>query len=69
VVLTSGAQYTAPRTSLGKFQRAVPEVWFRVIHLSAGDVNGCADLREQTVEVTLGPWGAFETGNLGRLTS
>ncbi len=47
---------------------ASPEVWFRIVHLSADHVNGYAEPREQTVEVTLGPDWAFEAGNLGRLT-
>ena len=43
-----------------------PEVWFRIVHLSAHHVNGCAELSEQTVEVALGPAGAFDNGNMGR---
>jgi hypothetical protein len=58
----------APRISLGKFRRAVPEVWFRIIHVSAEHAKGSIELREQTVEVALGPEGAFENGNIGRLT-
>ena len=58
----------APRTSLGKSRRAVPEVWFRIIHVSADHVKGSVELREQTVEVALGPDGAFENGNVGVLT-
>ena len=45
-----------------------PEVWFRIVHLSADHVNGCAEPCEQTVDVSLGPEWAFETGNLGSLT-
>jgi len=58
----------APRISLGKFRRTLPEVWFRIIHLSADHVKSCAELREQTVEVALGPDRAFENGNIGVLT-
>lgn len=58
----------APRFSLGKFRRAVPEVWFRIVHVAADHVKGCVDLREQTVEIALGPEGAFENGNIGVLT-
>jgi len=46
----------------------VPEVWFRIIHVSADHVKGSVELREQTVEVALGPDGAFENGNIGVLT-
>jgi len=58
----------APRTSLDKFRQAVPEVWFRIIHVAADHVKDSAELREQAVEVALGPEGAFENGNSGRLT-
>ncbi len=58
----------APRSSLGKFRRAVPEVWFRITHVSADHVKGSVELRDQTVEVALGPEGAFENGNIGVLT-
>jgi hypothetical protein len=50
-----------PRTSLGKFRRAVPEVWFRIIHVSTDHVKGSVELREQTVEVALGPEGRSRT--------
>jgi len=53
----------APSIPLGAFRRAVPEVWFRMKHLSADDVNGSAQLREQTVEVALEPEGQFQNGN------
>jgi hypothetical protein len=45
-----------------------PEIWFRIVHVTLNDVNGSASHREQTVEVTLGPDWAFETGGLGSLT-
>jgi hypothetical protein len=46
-----------------------PEVWFRVVHLGQGCFNGAlvAAYREQTVEIALGPKGAFENGNIGTL--
>ena len=46
-----------------------PEVWFRIVH-STLDRHGTpvAAHREQTVEITLGPKGAFENGNIGTLT-
>jgi len=58
----------APRFSLGKFRRAAPEVWFRIVHAAADHAKSCVDLREQTVEIALGPEGAFENGNIGVLT-
>ena len=58
----------APRISLGKSRRTVPEVWFRIVHIAADHVKGSLGLREQTVEVALGPDGAFENGNIGVLT-
>jgi len=57
-----------PRGSLGKFRRVVPEVMFRIIHIAADHVKGSLELREQTLEVALGPKGAFENGNVGTLT-
>ena len=71
----------APRASLGKSRRAVPEVWFRIVHVAADHVKGSLELRQQTVEVALGPDGAFDlpaaphgvtaqagNGNIGVLT-
>ena len=58
----------APRTSLYKFRRAVPEVWFRIVHVTPDHANGLVEYREQTVEVALGPDGAFKNGNVGHLT-
>ena len=43
-----------------------PEVWFKIVHVTLDEVNPAA-YRDQTVEVTLGPWNAFENGNVGRL--
>ena len=43
-----------------------PEVWFKIVHVTLDEVNPAA-YRDQTVEVTLGPWNAFENGNIGRL--
>ena len=37
------------------------------MHLTVSTSGGSAAYREQTIEVTLGPKGAFETANLGRL--
>ena len=41
---------------------------FRIIHIAADHVKGSLELREQTLEVALGPKGAFENGNVGTLT-
>lgn len=43
-----------------------PEIWFKIVHVTLDDVNPAA-YRDQTVEVTLGPWNAFENGNVGQL--
>jgi hypothetical protein len=49
---------------------AEPEIWFRIVHVAVDGANGTpvAAYREQTVEIALGPKGAFENGNVGRLT-
>jgi hypothetical protein len=46
-----------------------PEVWFRIVHVAQDGNNGApvAAYREQTVEIALGPKGAFENGNIGAL--
>ena len=50
--------------------RAEPEVWFRIVHITLDRQDGApaATYREQTVEIALGPKGAFENGNIGTLT-
>ncbi len=45
-----------------------PEVWFRIVHVTLECSAGSAAYREQTVEIALGPKGAFENGNIGTLT-
>ncbi len=47
---------------------AEPEVWFRIVHITLEDTFGSVAYREQTVEIALGPHGAFENGNIGILT-
>ena len=49
---------------------AEPEIYFRIIHVTLDARNGgpVAAYREQTVEIALGPKGAFENGNIGTLT-
>jgi hypothetical protein len=46
------------------------EVWFRIRHVAVDGGNSASDATycDQTVEVTLGPKGAFKTGDLGVLT-
>ena len=46
-----------------------PEVYFRIVHLAQNAQSGAivATYREQTVEIALGPKGAFENGNIGAL--
>jgi len=39
------------RSSLGTSRKAVPEIWFRIIHVAAEHVKGSPELREQTIEV------------------
>jgi hypothetical protein len=46
---------------------AQPEIWFRIVHVAV-DGAPVAAYREQTVEIALGPKGAFENGNIGTLT-
>jgi hypothetical protein len=50
--------------------RVEPEVYFRIVHAAQGAHTGAsvAPYREQTVEIALGPKGAFENGNIGALT-
>lgn len=60
-----------PRECAGVLTTQVtPEVWFRVVHLARGSHNSAplATYHEQTVEIALGPQGAFENGNIGTLT-
>jgi len=58
------------RSTNGRASLAEPEVWFRIVHVAVDGTNGApvAAYREQTVEIALGPKGAFENGNVGRLT-
>ncbi|MEK7773052.1 MAG: hypothetical protein AAB307_01785 [Deltaproteobacteria bacterium] len=48
----------------GKGQ-AEPEVYFRIVHVTPADNNVFSTYHEQTVEITLGPKGAFESENIG----
>jgi len=46
-----------------------PEIYFRIVHAAQNGHSGTpvAAYREQTVEIALGPKGAFENGNIGNL--
>ncbi|OGP37718.1 MAG: hypothetical protein A2X98_02745 [Deltaproteobacteria bacterium GWC2_66_88] len=46
-----------------------PEVWFRIVHAALENRNDGpgAACYAQTVEIALGPKGAFENGNIGAL--
>jgi hypothetical protein len=71
------------RSTNGRASLAEPEIWFRIVHVAVpararaghacaggdgADGAPVAAYREQTVEIALGPQGAFENGNIGRLT-
>ncbi len=43
-------------------------MWFRIVHITLEDPSRSAIYVEQTVEIALGPKGAFENGNIGTLT-
>ena len=43
-------------------------MWFRIVHVTLNESVGSTTYVEQTVEVALGPKGAFENGNIGTLT-
>jgi hypothetical protein len=47
-----------------------PEIYFRIVHAAQNGHSGTpvAAYREQTVEIALGPRGAFENGTIGALT-
>ena len=46
-----------------------PEIYFRIVHAAQNGHSGTpvAAYREQTVEIALGPKGAFKNGNIGNL--
>ena len=54
----------------GRRGRAETEIWFRIRHVALDGGDGASEPSycEQTVEVTLGPKGAFKKDNLGFLT-
>ena len=55
------------RTTL---RQATPEVWFRIVHVATHGPNDASGptYGEQTVEIALGPNGAFQDGNVAALT-
>jgi hypothetical protein len=57
----------APRLSrnTNRNKIAEPEVWFRIVHVTPENNSDFSDCQEQTVEIALGPKGAFENGNIG----
>ena len=57
-----------PKRSRFRTQRdGPPEVWFRISHIAPNSLAIIPEpeLLEQTVEIALGPEGAFENGNVG----
>ncbi|MBI1913131.1 MAG: hypothetical protein HYS21_14185 [Deltaproteobacteria bacterium] len=42
-----------------------PEVYIRIVHVTPENTSYFSTLREQTVEIALGPKGVFENGNIG----
>ena len=59
----------APQMSRSTNRQVDPEVWFRIFHLAQVGHPGSpvAPYCEQTVEIALGPKGAFENGNIDAL--
>jgi hypothetical protein len=59
----------APQMCRSTNRQVEPEVWFRIVHLTQDAQSGApvAAYREQTVEIALGPKGAFENGNFSAL--
>ena len=65
-----GREMLAPRMCRSTNRQSDPEAWFRIVHLAQDPDNGApmTAYREQTVEIVLGPKGAFVNGNFGALT-
>ena len=70
---TSGVLYgKSSLTRRAGQERSQPEVWFRVVHVGLHGQNPVSEddmsaYREQIVEITLGPKGAFSKSNMGAL--
>lgn len=60
----------APQRCRSTNRQPEPEVYFRIVHAAQNIHNfpPVATYREQTVEIALGPKGAFENGNLDAMT-
>ena len=62
----------APRMRQSTNWRGVaePQVWFRIVHVATDGHHRAlgTPYREQTVEIALGPKGAFRNGNVGAVT-
>ncbi len=58
------------RQSTNRHRVAEPQVWFRIVHVAADGHHGTLGdaMREQTVEIALGPKGAFRNGNVGAVS-
>lgn len=58
-----------PRMCRSTNRQAEPEVWFRIVHTAQVGHHGdpAAAHSEQTIEIALGPKGAFENGNISAL--
>ncbi len=58
------------RPSTNRRSVAESQVWFRIIHVAEdGHHRTLGDsIREQTVEIALGPKRAFKNGNVGKAT-
>ncbi len=62
-----------PRSTNRPSRSVEPEVWFRIVHVGMHGQNPVSHAngpiyRDQTVEITLGPKGAFENSNVGALS-
>jgi hypothetical protein len=71
--LPEGPDASITRTTNRKRRPVGPEVWFRIVHTGLHGQIRVPDapkptFSDQTVEITLGPKGAFENGNVGTLT-
>ena len=55
------------RQSTNRRGVAEPQIWFRIVHVAEDGHHRAVDdaIREQTVEIALGPKGAFKNGNVG----
>ncbi len=64
-----GSSQLPKRNSIRTRHEKSHEVWFRILHVAPGH-NGLplVEFHEQTVEIALGPKGAFEDGSVGTLT-